>query len=596
VLKAGPTRAKIDESVYGSRLQICKGGQLTLADTLWPIVHGTPQNSDSVKGFLKVDKAKRMVVNRADLDVGNLQDQLERIQPVVVVKGPNNIWWTSGLGSVYALEVRGHTSCGRREEKFQVVAEFQRPEGSSTFHGSYSFVDSCGFFYAAFESTVERFHLDKNAQVSREQAEFIHLHSWIDGDKFIAYNLSANGFMILCTFAGNVFVSNTRLHMGAREFTSIEWRSLNLQPAMLQASTLYRDFVKDHGDSRLFVSNSIGMGAHDSASFAFVPTAWGVITVNVDSEDPCAIDFWAIEPFPVTSFSGAWFLQRLGPFGTGSSPTAFHLNGRNYVTVTDGQVDPMNLRVVETSKGFVASAAAISMGVTFGRSKFSTSEQSTSVMVVGREAHLVVVNNYVGIKYFDVEDPNIWSVHEEYLPGILQLGNDFLSSSRGRARISAGKAQKTVPMAVGACSGGVNLYVFDGKGIRLEWSNVDVCSLTGIPLQTENRVWVVGTERPTRKLLGGKSVGPISLFGLDRANGHIIVRAPLPGSQKASKDTVVEEFIRCAIENLPIVKQAVALERYVKNTLNNILYAGVETDGDAIVFGSIAGVNRAIQA
>merc|ERR1712190_336983 len=166
----------------------------------------------------------------------------------------------------------------------------------------------------------------------------------------------------------------------------------------------------------------------------------------------------------------------------------------------------------------------VSIGVTFGQSKFSTSEQSVSAIVIGSEAHLVVVNNYVGINSFDLEDSNVWSVHEEHLPDILQHGNNFLSSPSGQEGLSTGTAQKTMPLAVGACSAGVNLYVFDGESIRLRWSNVDVSSLTGTPLQTEDRVWIVGTERPQQKRFSrGKAVGPISLFALDRATGQILV-------------------------------------------------------------------------
>merc|ERR1711976_829746 len=122
----------------------------------------------------------------------------------------------------------------------------------------------------------------------------------------------------------------------------------------------------------------------------------------------------------------------------------------------------MNLLVVETNAGFVANATTVSTGVTFGQSKYSTSEQSISAMVTGGEVHLVVVNNYVGINSFDLEDPNIWSVHEEHMPDILQHGNNFLASPSGQEALSTGSAQKPVPLAVGACSAGVNLYAFDG--------------------------------------------------------------------------------------------------------------------------------------
>merc|ERR1712151_632183 len=384
-------------------------------------------------------------------------------------------------------------------------------------------------------------------------------------------------------------------HMGAGEFTNITWRNLNLQPNMLQTSARYREFVEAHGDNNLFVSNSVAMGVE--ASVAFVPTAFGVITMNVDEQSPRAISFWAIEPFSAPTVGEGWFMSRLGPFGTGSSPTTFDLNGGKYVTVTDGQVEPMNLHGAETNAGFIVNAATISTGVTFGQSKFSTSEQSTSVMVTGGEAHLVVVNNYVGVNSFDVDDPNVWSVNEEHMPDILQQGNNFLSSPSGQEGLSTGSAQKTVPLAVGACSAGVNLYVFDGESIRLQWSNVEVSSLTGIPLQTEDRVWIVGTERPQkRRILGGTRVGPISLFALDRGTGQILVRAPLPRSEEGAKEGVIEDFIRNAIQSLPVVRQAVALEKYLNNTLNNIFYAGVQTDGEAVVFGTIAGVNRAVLA
>merc|ERR1712107_128980 len=99
-----------------------------------------------------------------------------------------------------------------------------------------------------------------------------------------------------------------------------------------------------------------------------------------------------------------------------------------------------------------------------------------------------------------------------------------------------------------------------------------------------------------RRILGGTRVGPISLFALDRATGQILVRAPLPGLEDVAQDGVIEDFIRSAIQSLPVVRQAVALERYLNSTFNNIFYAGVQTDGEAVVFGSIAGVNRAVQA
>merc|ERR1712151_698251 len=334
-----------------------------------------------------------------------------------------------------------------------------------------------------------------------------------------------------------------------------------------------------------------------NTEIAFIPTAWGVITMNVDKQSPRPISFRAIEPFSAPTVGEGWFMTRLGPFGVGSSPTTFNLNGGQYVAVTDGQVEPMNLHVAEINSGFIANATTVSTGVTFGQSKYSTSEQSVSALVTCGEVHLIVVNNYVGINSFDLEDPNIWSVHEEYMPDILQHGNKFLSSPSGKESLSTGSAQKTVPLGVGACSAGVNLYVFDGESIRLQWSNVEVSSLTGIPLQTEDRVWIVGTEGPQkRRILGGTSVGPISLFALDRATGQILVRAPLPGSEDVAKDGVIEGFIRDAIQSLPVVRQAVALERYLNSTFNNIFYAGVQTDGEAVVFGSIAGVNRAVQA
>jgi hypothetical protein len=565
-------------------LQTNEGHELKLASTLWPIVHAAPQNPGSVKGSLEVSRVA----------FGNARDALQRAQPVSVIKGPNDIWWTSGVGSVYALEVRNHGRGRRQHETIEVIAEFQRPEGFTTFHGAYAFVDSDGFFYAAFESSVERFQLDNRGTIIRERIEFSQKTTWIAGDKFVAYNLSPSGFMILCTFAGNVFVSSTGCRMGAGEFTNITWRNLNLQPTMLQTSATYRQFVQSHGDGSLFVANSIGMGVETEV--AFVPTAWGVITVNVDEQSPRAVSFWDIRPFLKPTVGEGWFLTRLGPFGVGASPTTFDLKGTTYVTVTDGQVEPMNLHVAQTTAAFIHLPFK-SVGVKFGDSKFSTSEQSISVMVTGDEAHLVVVNNYVGINSFDVEDPNIWSVHEEHLPDILHHGNNFLSSPAGQKALSTGSAQKTVPLAVGACSAGVNLYVFDGESIRLRWSNVDVSSLTGIPLQTEDRVWIVGTERPQKRRFSRSiSVGPISLFALDRRTGQIVVRAPLPDSEDAAKDGVIEDFIRNAIQSLPVIRQAVALENYLNRTFNNIFYAGLQTDGEAVVFGSIAGVNRAVQA
>jgi len=568
--------------------------KLMLAQTEWPIVHGTPQNGDSLLGDLKVDTATKLELRRVLLSGGSIENALGRAQPVVVVKGPNDIWWTSGLRNVYALQAPPVTDGA---SPFEVLAEFERPQGVTTFHGSYSFVDSDGFFYAGFRSTVERFQLNRNEKtIVREMKEFSNLTTWLKDDKFVAFNISPDGFVIVCTFQGNVYVSDNGNRMGVGQFDTLGWRNLNLQGVMYNISGSYRACANKSGDNSLYVSNSIGMGAKQSSSYAFVPTAWGLLTVNVDAKMPQAGSFRGIDPFLAPTMGEGWFMTRLGPFGTGSSPTAFEVDGKSYVTVTDGQIEPMHLHVVETRGGLIVDPTATSIDVRFGESKYSTSEQSTSVMVLGNEAHLVVMNNYAGINSFDTADPNLWSVHQEYFPRILESANAYLETSQGQMKLSQGSAQKTFPLFAGSCTGGVNLYVFSAGALRLSWSNTDVCSLTGIPLQTKNRVWVVGTARPTTNQFGQTTVGPISLFGLDRLTGQVVVQAPLPSGDMGSSKPggAIGEFVADVASKIPVVKRAYALKSYTLNTFNNIFYAGIETDGDTIVFGSVAGVERGV--
>ena len=606
---------------------------LDLANTPWPTVHGARQNPGSLKGAVRVDEAADMVVSRMTWTPGDnlteiIQQIYARANSVSVVKDQEGVWWTSGFGTVYALRKQPGG------EAFEVLQEFDRQE-TTTFHGSYAFVDNRGFFYAAFQSTIERFHLGHSDEggdcksrlagrpICREQSADLATDpavNWIsnttgsgEDDKFVAYNLSPEGYMVLCTYHGNVFVSSEPNHVPYPDFGNITWRQLDLRDYLRSKSQIYRAFVQSSGDSSSHVSNSIGMGEKTSAHFALVPTAWGIVSVNVDKEHPAPVDFFPIDPYDASDTFNGEFLTRLGPLGTGSSPTSFVLNGRSYLTVTDGKLEPMSLHVVETQRGEFQTSPA-SIGVSFGDSQFSTSEQSASALVKDDEAHIVVVNNYAGINSFDLDDPNLWSVHDADGRGhLLQLCKliindgskekwESLDSIDDRLEVN----KKTMPLFCGACSGGVNLYAFDGEVIHPKWSNVDVCTLTGIPLQTEDHVWAVGTER--LKLDNGDDiVGDISLFALDRATGKVSIRAPLPGTIITPDQ--IENFVNRTKQSEvlgPIVQfllEAANRDEYgllggwLKNTLNNIFYAGVETDGDSLVFGSaggsvMRGVNR----
>jgi len=545
----------------------------TLASTPWPIVHGSPQNLDTslvntsvvdsiVDDNIAVHHAPLLPTTAGILGPGTA----DRSEPVAIVEGSDGTWWTSGLTSVYCMKVRGDGAF-RVIDEYKWGVDVRTSLTTDTYHGSYSFVDKRNFFYASFKNTVRRFSLSSSDEIVVEENTNVRLP---DDDHFLALNVNdATGHIVLATNGGRVLVSAKSVNcVDAGEFEDLKFRELDLK-ARLKALGHIDVMV-----STLAISNSIGMGAGALGGVALVATAYGVATLNVDAGPPRVQGWWPIEPYKcphdtkaATRASCDWFMNRLGPKGTGSSPTAFTIGDDVYVAMTDGQVKPMNLLVAKLeADGGLEEVAR--QPVLFGDSAYSTSEQSVSVRCDGGGgATMVVVNNYVGINSFDLEDPNIAYFSSK---ATLTTFNAFLESGAAKAQhlLNTGMAQCLFsPAFIGAAGRGVNLYSFTpGAGVTGPlWSNPHVTSLTTIPLQTEERVWVVGNESADADFT------EISIMGVDRATGKVAVKRSLATDWG---------------EGFP----------YLSALMSNIAYAGIGTDGESLVFGTVRGAVRVAMA
>ena len=141
-------------------------------------------------------------------------------------------------------------------------------------------------------------------------------------------------------------------------------------------------------------------------------------------------------------------------------------------------------------------------------------------------------------------------------------GNQFLKTQDGKDMLQTGTFQTVLsPWLFGACGKGVNMYHFDARTetIKLAWTNVEVSPLTTIPLQTENHVWVLGvTESDPQN---------IKLISFKADDGTIVVQTPI---RLMTNDSSAGIFLSAL--------------------LNNVVFAGIGTDGDNLVFGTIKGI------
>mmetsp|Transcript_26443 Transcript_26443/g.105830 ORF Transcript_26443/g.105830 Transcript_26443/m.105830 type:complete len:425 (+) Transcript_26443:4697-5971(+) len=322
----------------------------------------------------------------------------------------------------------------------------------------------------------------------------------------------------------------------------------------------------------------------------YVPLAIGLAAVDVATPGEVRLlKYWAVPPYVGADRLSSQFMNRLGPYGTGSSPTAFGLSSssakKTFVTITDGQVQPMRLWVFSDDD-----AAPTVVNVTFGASPFSTSEQSVSVLVEddAKKASLVVVNNYAGLANFDTADPNVWSTTGADLE---KAAAWVANTTEGQAQYAKGHVNIAIsPVVAATCAAGVNRYDFDGATLKLQWSNTEVCSQTAIPLQTPRRVWLVGALRAAPTAVG--------LVALDRASGAVDLVVPLPEAlaSDASFDPLTAFDAVLGLRDLDLEGGFGVTDRDAFNRLllKNIQYADVETDGDAVLFGTVGGLVRVV--
>lgn len=230
------------------------------------------------------------------------------------------------------------------------------------------------------------------------------------------------------------------------------------------------------------------------------------------------------------------------------------------MAITDGQLNPMNLTIVNvTSPSQMHTMGSI--GVKFNGSEYSTSEQSVSVIVQDGYADLVVVQNFIGTNQIDpsarslITDPSIAAGDLN-----IALCNYYFQTPEGKAELMTGYAQKYVTNNICLAYGvGVNMYRFqlvNGEyELSEQWSNSEVSATTAIPLQTKDSIWVYGTASEEER-------GSLRLISLSRSTGEVKTSSGMP---KTDNDLY-----------------AVAL--------NNIAYAGIGLyDESHIVFGLTRG-------
>ena len=254
------------------------------------------------------------------------------------MKGDRGTWYASGFKSVYALRAKatsgGFTLLSGLKSSSGTIT-VTKEKGESSFHGSYAFVDRKDDYYVAFGKNVERFRL-----VGGEftKGTVPRMDGFRGDDHLIGLNIGSRGQIVASTSAGRVLVLNPG---------SQSWRVLDL---------------RECGKGRnLRVSNSIAMGSDRSGEevndIAYIATSYSLITVNTLT--------MKIAGKTGIPHSDSWGMGRLGPFGTGSSPTTFRLKGIQYATVTDGRFSPMSLHVFRIEEdGRISGATSIK--VTFG--------------------------------------------------------------------------------------------------------------------------------------------------------------------------------------------------------------------------------------
>ena len=117
------------------------------------------------------------------------------------------------------------------------------------------------------------------------------------------------------------------------------------------------------------MSNSAGIGMESPpgcagcGNVAFVATAWGIAAVELEKFGDGELEtvgYWPVAPFygakddsdlkKLAIPGDGTLMNRLGPFGTGSSPTAFRVGDDLYLAITDGAATPMKLRVARVTR------------------------------------------------------------------------------------------------------------------------------------------------------------------------------------------------------------------------------------------------------
>lgn len=390
----------------------------------------------------------------------------------------------------------------------------------------------------------------------------------------------------------------------------------------------------------LWISNSLGTGPKGTryAECVYVPTCVGVLQIGVkelseysgsgwDSnvvqrffavpftpaiKDPNAV---VDDPFNTDQWQNTYALMRLGPFGTGSSPTSFMMNGEPYIVVTDGGF-PMGIcTYLLTDSTDVDSfpTAYKKVHTDMENQDLANSEQSVCIYEEDDgSVFIFVCNNTIGFppcngKDGIPEDGKMYNKNidsSQMLPNVIAPGTvpistlfktanelminsytdyDSLVSQKifGVCNQSANKTG--VPYLLGIAAVGVSAYNFNNKNsIDLLWKNDKVCPMSTIPCATPEKVYAIGLDSSNYTSVAQKDFS-INLIELDRKTGQA----------KFYQINTAEEF-----EREKSILEGRLLE-IARKGFDNVIYAGVEVfhnpsqEKGVLVWGSSFGFRTA---
>jgi len=579
--------------------------QRHLISSNWPISHGSSNNLDS----------SHIDIETKDIKFESLKVNIQTLgNPTSVIQGhseDNNMtFWTSGRSVVYTgkIDENGIPS---------IMGELSRGEKDidDIFHGSYAFCtnkegNNPSYFYASFKNTLERYWWDEKCQIIARNICF--LKGLDPDDNLIALNLTYSGYIVLGSKKGIVYVSKTNLMLKDEDFNMDSFNYIDLRQqsffddfgkfGLIQGGNNYRSRNFDTSEivynnqslaSTLWISNSIGIGPPNSdfKDYAYIPTCVGVVAIDcIELASRSSWDvvksFFAV---PRVQYNTSkpfenFYLLRLGPMGTGASPTTFTIGGNDFLTITDG-ISPMGLCIYRLpGKQGGNRNPDIYQRIKFGNEDDSTSEQSLAVYINEDSVDIFVVNNYIGTNgYIDLGVKSLTGQELTTRQKRIVVNQLIAAASVDTAKSSSfdlrtGKGQSNIS-SFGFSGKGTQYYRFTSSGnkdnLDLLWENNYIYPTTTIPLITNKYVWVIGFIEDPESNVPNEYYHNLDLQYTNRLIGI---------SRNTGRIEIAKSLIIGGYE----------LEPALQNMTSQTIYAGIgvfkNENKNRLVFGIISGI------